>query len=50
LDAWLDPEKATKFLFARPGGEMVRVEIDPRVGGRYSIVVSGSLQLLGGER
>lgn len=38
FDAWLDPEKARKFLYATPEGEMVRVEIDPRVGGRYSIV------------
>jgi len=38
FDAWLDPEKVGKFLFATEDGEMVRVEIDPRVGGRYSIV------------
>lgn len=38
FDAWLDPEKAGRFLYATEEGEMMRVEIDPQVGGRYSIV------------
>ncbi len=38
FDAWLNPSKAAKFLFATPAGMMVQVEIDPRVGGKFLFV------------
>jgi uncharacterized protein YndB with AHSA1/START domain len=37
FDAWLDPAKARKFLFATPGGEMTKVEINAIPAGRFLI-------------
>jgi uncharacterized protein YndB with AHSA1/START domain len=38
FDAWLDVEKARKVLFSTASGQMVRAEIDARVGGSFLFV------------
>src|SRR6185295_1230737 len=38
FDAWLDPASVGQWLFKTPDGVMERVEIDPRVGGGFTIV------------
>ena len=37
FDAWLNPATAGKWLFATESGQMIKVEIDPRVGGSFNI-------------
>jgi len=37
-DAFLDPERASKFMFATPTGRIVRCDIEARVGGTFTIV------------
>jgi uncharacterized protein YndB with AHSA1/START domain len=36
FDAFFDVNLAKKFLFATPTGEMVKAEIDPKVGGHFN--------------
>lgn len=34
-DAFLHPSTAGEFMFATPDGQMLRAEVDPRVGGAF---------------
>jgi uncharacterized protein YndB with AHSA1/START domain len=38
FDAFLDVSTARRFLYSNPAGEMVRAELDARVGGTYVFV------------
>jgi uncharacterized protein YndB with AHSA1/START domain len=39
-DAWLDPEQVSRWLVAASGTDrLLRLWIDPRVGGRFSLVL-----------
>lgn len=38
FDAWLDVDMAREFLFATTGGEMIKAEVDPRVGGKFLFI------------
>ena len=37
FDAWINPAKVRKWLFASPADERYTAEIDARVGGKWSI-------------
>ncbi len=38
FEAWLSETRARRFFFASPSGVLQRIEIDPRVGGSFSVV------------
>ena len=37
FDAWLEAETAKRFLFRSDGGEIIKCDIDPQVGGGFVI-------------
>lgn len=37
FDAWVDSDIAKKWLFATPKGELIRVDLNARVGGKWTI-------------
>ena len=40
FEAWLDPVALERFMCAGPGVSITRLECDPRVGGRFLIVMN----------
>lgn len=38
FDAWLDPTLAKKFFFTTTTGEMLKFELDPKVGGEFTVM------------
>ena len=40
FEAWLDPEALSVFMCAAPGMTISKVELDPRVGGAFLIVMT----------
>lgn len=43
IDAWLDPVMLKRFISPGEGTSTVRAETDPRVGGRYEIVMHNEM-------
>ena len=37
FDAWLNPESLGQWLFRTPAGTLQRVDVDPRIGGRFRV-------------
>ena len=40
-DAWLDPAMMTRFMFPRPDMHITDTACDPKVGGRFRVVMVG---------
>ncbi len=38
FDAFLDAQKAGKFMFKTETGKMIRAEVDPKVGGKFVFI------------
>ena len=43
FDAWLNPAMIRRFMLTGPGTRVAKAEADPRVGGRYDIVMTNDM-------